>query len=372
MRRKKMPIPSKSKCAVLEEFGKPLVIKELPIPDVEPGAMLIKTLLSTFCRSDIPVWQGQFRMNLQLPRIPGHEKVGEVVKLGQGVTKDWFGKDLELGDRIIFSNHACRRCYFCNVLNLPNYCQNKTSTPPYPHGKPPYLTGAFSEYIYVLPTCAVMKLPPEIGDEEASAATCAFRTVMRSFDLLGQIGTEDIILIQGAGNLGLCATAVADNSSARRVIVIDIEDQRLEEAKRFGADVTFNINAFNAEELQKQILELTDGRGPDIVMEYVNAAPAFKQGLELIRPGGRYIVTGGVDGTIGFAPGIISYKEINIKGVFSADIPYYYKAIEFIKNWKHNYPFKELVSNKYKLKDINKALYAMVEGRERKPGIVFE
>ena len=368
-----MQIPTTSKCAVLEEFKKPLVIKQLPIPDVEPGAILVKTLLATLCGSDIGGWMGQSRI-IKLPRIFGHEMVGEVVKLGQGVTKDWFEDNLNVGDRIVFSPASCGRCYFCNVLHMPNFCPNRIS---YASGsstcdKPPYLLGACSEYIYVAPTCGVKKLPPEVENEEASPATCAFRTVIRSFERLGEIGTEDTVLIQGAGNLGLCATVLADNSSARRVIVVDITDERLADAKRFGADVTLNASVLTEEELQKQVLELTDGRGADIVLNYSTVASTFKQGLELIRKGGRYIVIGNISGKIEFDPSIVLHKELNIKGTYSADISHYHKAIEFLKNNKDKYPFKELVTSRHKLEDVNEALYAMVEGRDRKPAIVFE
>jgi threonine dehydrogenase-like Zn-dependent dehydrogenase len=231
--------------------------------------------------------------------------------------------------------------------------------------------GGFAEYEYVVPRTEVVKIPEELTDEEAIGVGCAFRTIVAAYERLGGIDIQDDVLIQGAGPVGLYALAQAIESGARKTIVVGAPKARLDLAKRWGADYVINIDEVTDPSKRKdQILELTSGRGPDIVVECTGVPAAFSEGVEIIRKGGRYLVIGQVsEATTAFAPSSIVFKSLDIIGTLSATIPHYYKALQFVKNKRAKYPFAEIVSNKYSLEQVNEALAAMKAGREMKPVI---
>src|SRR5205814_2706766 len=124
------------------------------------------------------------------------------------------------------------------------------------------------EYGYVLPDSGRVVVPETVENELASLSSCALRSVMNAMDVLDGISSTDTVVVQGAGPLGLLATAVAKVAGARRVITIGAPDARLAIATEFGADETLSIERSSPEERTARIRDLTDGRGADIVMEF--------------------------------------------------------------------------------------------------------
>jgi threonine dehydrogenase-like Zn-dependent dehydrogenase len=188
---------------------------------------------------------------------------------------------------------------------------------------------------------------------------------------LGGIGFQDTVVIQGAGPVGLYSLVVARESGAGKTIVIGAPEGRLELAKRWGADHVINIDEItDPVQRREQVLELTDGRGPEIVVECSGFPPAFSEGVEMLQKGGRYLVIGQTSPTtISFVPNAIVHKCLTVIGNASATIPHFYKALKFIKNNRKKYPFDAIVTTKYRLEDINEALNNMESGREIKPVI---
>lgn len=364
-------IPKKSKAMVLVEYGKPLQMREYPIPEVESRSILVKVEMAGICGSDIHQWHGKMGLKAPLPNIPGHETLGRIVKLGKGRTHDAAGEPLSIGDRIMWAFAVCGECYWCKISRQPFLCLKRTTYGGCNADKYPHLLGGFAEYEYVTPSTDVVKVPEELTAEEVIGVGCAFRTVVAAYERLGGVSIQDDVLIQGAGPLGLYSLLLAIEGGARKTIVVGAPKVRLDLAGKWGADHVINIEEISDPSQRKdQILSLTRGRGPDIVVEACGVATAFNEGLEIIRKGGRYLVMGNTsEVTTPITPSTIVLKGLDIIGNMSATISHYYKALKFVKNKRAKYNFADIVTNKYSLEQVNDALAAMEAEKEIKPVI---
>jgi threonine dehydrogenase-like Zn-dependent dehydrogenase len=191
------------------------------------------------------------------------------------------------------------------------------------------------------------------------------------YERLGGIRFQENVVIQGAGPIGLYSLLMAVEGGAGKVIVIGAPAGRLDLAKKWGASAVINIDDVkDPEQRKEQVLTLTHGRGPEVVIEGSGVPAAFNEGADMIQKGGRYLVMGQTSAnTIPFAPGIITGKGLTVMGSVSAAIPHFYKALQFIKNKRTKYPFADIVTKKYRLEQINEALANMASGKEIKPVI---
>lgn len=371
-----MDLPKTSRAACVVAFREPLEIRDIPIPDtLEPGAILVKTERASICGSDVHLWQGELggAARMQLPVILGHEMMGRVARLGPGVRCDSAGQPLAEGDRIVWTHASCGECYLCTVTHQPTLCPHRRMYMFMPCEQPPYLLGGFSEYCYVFPTSGRIKVPDGVPSELASAASCALRTVVHGFDRLGRIAGHESVVIQGAGPLGLYAAAMAVQAGAHQVMVIGAPTQRLAVAEKWGVSQTINIDEVpDARERRRIIRDLTERRGADIVIEVSGGRTAFPEGIDLARRGGRYLVIGQVgDYQVSMAPRLIVEKQLSVIGVMSGDTEHYYKALQFIQQNGDRFSFADMLSNRYRLDQINDAMDAMHGFREVKPVVVF-
>ena len=221
---------------------------------------------------------GATRRKAPLPptgRVMGHEGYGVVHSLGRGAARDSLGRRLREGDRVVYTAiFPCNRCRMC-LKGLGNLCVNR----PFPAaGDYPYFTGTYADYLYLPPGHPIFLAPDGISDEVLAPVNCAMGTVTQG---LISAGAEagDWVVIQGAGGLGLTATAVAKDMGAHGVIVLDRLQNRLELAHEFGADYVININEYDTAEARiERVWELTRGRGADVVMELVGRAELLVEG----------------------------------------------------------------------------------------------
>ena len=361
-------IPKTSKAAVLEEYGKPLQIREVPIPEVEPRGILVKVEMAGICGTDVHQQRGELTIKSPLPNIQGHETIGRILKLGAGRTQDAAGEPLKIGDRIMWAHADCGECYWCEIAREPVLCAKRSG---YGFAPPNALRGGFAEYEYVTPATKVVKVPDELTEEEAIGVGCAFRSVVAGYERLGGIRFQENVVIQGAGPVGLYSLLMAAEGGAGKVIVIGAPEGRLDLAKKWGASHVINIDDVkDPTQRKEQVLALTHGRGPEVVIECSGIPAAFNEGLDMIQKGGRYLVMGQTSAaTLPVAPGIITGKGLTVVGSVSAAIPHFYKALQFIKNKRTKYPFADIVTTKYRLEQINDALANMASGKEIKPVI---
>lgn len=365
---------SNVKAAVLTE-PKKIEIVYFDKPEVKKNAILMQTEICGICGTDVHIYEG--RMKIQYPVILGHEFCGRIKEIGEEArTLEAKGQILNEGDRITVvpgTNKYCGKCYFCKFMpHKPNLCPNRRAYGSTISCKdPPHLFGGYSEYVYVDPVYFwVYKIPADMPEEVAALIepmAVASRAVERAFEpglsYIGEgFGPGKSVIIQGAGPIGILVLTVAKIIGARKTIVIDMSDARLEIAKKFGADYTIDLKEFSrAEDLTNEVRKLTQGLGGDVVIECAGVPVAFAQGIEMTRNGGRYVEVGHfVDsGGVEIHPYIICRKDIDILGSWVYPPTQFETAINLLYSKLDCFPFKELVTHKFGLEETENGIETM-------------
>jgi L-iditol 2-dehydrogenase len=370
-------IPSTCRAAALVAYGKPLEIVDVPVPEqLEPGAILVETLSATVCATDVHAWEGGIGSKdaaSNLPVILGHEMVGRVVRLAEGVTHDSIGQPLGIGDRITWSQGFCGKCVPCVIERQPTLCENYRGYMSTPLTQYPYLTGGFAEYCYVFPEAGRVKVPDDVSDAVAAASSCSLRTIVHGFDRLGALDDRHAVVIQGTGPLGLFSVAKAATSGLSNIIAIGGPAARLDLAQRWGATQTIDVNEVpNPADRLEIVRDATSGRGADVVIEVSGVPAAFTEGMSILRPGGRYLIIGQIHGTsVEFNPSVITLKHARLIGTRGASIEHYARALTFLRHHATRFAWDDMISARYPLEQINTAISAMQSWQEIKPAIDF-
>ncbi len=363
------------KAAIYHGLGHPMEIKEYPVPEPEPGAILVKMRRADICGSDLHMWRGDVdlaTLGQPLPVILGHEMVGEVAKLGEGVTTDSAGRPLSPGDRVVYRYFVpCGRCKAClrgddaacptAPITVVNLCE-----------PPPHFRGAYAEYYYLIPNQTVFKVPDDLSDEIVAPANCALSEVIYGLEKV-RLRFGETVAIQGAGGLGIYATAVAKEMGARKIIVIDGIEERLKLAKAFGADEIIDMRELKESyERSGKVKELTDNWGVDVVVEVVGFPQVIPEGIDMLGNGGRYLELGNVSPLkyFEFDPSslVINGKSIFGLALYTAEA--LKKALDFLSRTKNKYPFGKILSRSYPLEQIDKAFDDQNKGLVTRTSIV--
>ena len=264
---------SKMQAAVVEQFGKPLVIKELDIPEPGPGRILVKTEACGVCHTDLHAANGDWPLKPALPFTPGHEGIGIVTALGAGVTA------VKEGDRVgvpwLYS--ACGHCEFCLAAREPvcaeaqfgGYTKN----------------GGFAEYIVADPNY-VAHIPAGLAAREAAPLICAGITSYKGIKET-QARPGEWVVVSGVGGLGHLGIQYA-KAMGLHVCAVDIDDSKLAHAKRLGADAV--VNAKDGDPIAA-VIKATGG-GAHGVLITAPSLGAFKQGVGMTRKCGTCVLVG--------------------------------------------------------------------------------
>lgn len=362
------------KAALFTKAGEPMYIKELPLPELEPGSILVKVTLANICGSDLHMWRGTFPAGGgKGPWILGHEMIGRVHQLGPGVSADSTGQPLAVGDRVVYCYFMpCGHCYVCMRGNLAA-CRNKFGPKFALASEPPYFTGAYAEYYYVKPGQYVFKVPDAIPDEVAAPINCALSQVTYGLEQVG-MRFGDTVVVQGAGGLGINTIAVARDMGASNVIVIDGIDERLKLARDFGADHTIDLREYKTpRDRIARVRALTGGQGADIVCELVGAPQVVPEGIEMLSAGGGYLWIGNINRgrTVEIDPSSVLVNSRRIVGVITYHPGVIPRALQFLNRNLKKYPFERLLSHKFKLEQINEAFVQADQGKVTRASIVL-
>ena len=361
-----MDIPKISKASVLPAYETPHIMQDIEIPELNDGDVLVKVLLAGVCGTDVHQYLGHIPAGGPIedpPVIQGHEVIGKIVK-SMGVTEDVVGNELKEGDRVIWCHQWCGKCYSCRILGQPFMCDNSAG---YGFADPKKLRGGYAEYELITAGTDILKVPESVKDEEALGIGCAFRSAVSNYETLlnhGGIKVGENVVVQGVGPIGLYCTVLAAQSPAAKIITIDMSEPRLEFSKKWGATHTISMNEYTTPEARREkILELTGGRGADVVFEASGAPASFVEGVDMLAKMGRYVVIGQASQrTVDFAPGKILEKYCVILGNKGADIRHFYKALNFIDAYREKYPFGDIISHKFPLTEADKALEVSMKG----------
>lgn len=258
-------------------------VEQVDVPRAGQEEVIIKIGACGICGSDIKVYHGANMYWgaenpwLKAPVIPGHEFFGYVVELGEGASEK-FG--IKIGDRITTDQiKPCGKCRFCQTGKY-WMCEIHDM-----YGfQGGYADGAMAEYMKIYNTSHIYKIPESLSLNEASILeplACAIHTVQRA-----NIEYEDTVVLAGAGTLGLCMVQLIKLKTPKKVVVLDVNEKRLEIARELGADIVLNPLEHD---IHKEVRSLTDGYGCDVYIEATGSPAGVTQGLEMIRKLGRFI-----------------------------------------------------------------------------------
>lgn len=361
-----MTIPTATRAAVLTDHGQDLQLQELPLPEaVEPGAALVRNLSSTLCGTDVEIWAGKMTFPGMLPMVLGHEMAGEVLAVGEG-TVDALGRPVRAGDRIGWSESTCGRCYGCTVLREPVACSHRGYGFMQRSDTAPYATAGLSEFAYVTPGAAKLLLPETVPNQLAAMAGCAAKTVLRAFDRIGGVRPASRVVVQGAGALGIFATAVAHLSGAGQVLTVGAPADRLALAERFGADDVVDISGGSGAVVD-QVMDLTGGHGADVVLDLAGAPSVGREAVAMAAQRGRVAIVGSTGpGSEAIELSSLMGKELTVAGSLNGDISDYHHAIEFFSAFADRMPWSDLFSAPVGLAEATASLRRMNELAETK------
>ncbi len=344
----------KGKIAVMTSPGS-LEYQSYDLPEPEPGAILARVRRTNVCGSELHIWRGHHPV---LKRAAlGHEMVGEVFRLGEGVTTDFAGQPLSEGDRVATTYfQVCRKCAPCQQGQF-NLCENAYQFWTKQPEEAPHFHATFATHYYIHPDQYVYRVPDNVPDIVAASANCALSQVYYGLDRAG-LSNGDTVVIQGAGGLGLYATAIAKERGAR-VIAIDAVPRRLAEAEAFGADELVSFDEFaTADERVEKVKALTAGKGADVVLEVAGVVDAFPEGLAMARAGGTFVTIGivSVGQTVAIDPGLLVRKSITVIPIVRYQPWYLGKALKFLSHTIDKYPFTEMLDGEFELSQVEDAL----------------
>ncbi len=335
-------------------FYKPgeLRAEQVPIPMAGPGEVIVKSHVALTCGTDVKMFKRGHPL-ARPPQIMGHEFAGTVYQVGTGV------EDFSVGMKVVAANSApCNKCFYC-LMRQPNLCEHLDESIvgfTWP--------GSYAEYVRI-PERIVRQNTFQVPDGvplDSVASLEPLACVVHAWDLVGHTPVGTAIII-GGGPIGLLHTQLARLNGARQVTLCDVVPERLREAEKVGVDATINSASEN---LVDRALQLTNGRGADIVVEAVGRRQTWESTLGLVRKGGTILLFGGCPSgtTVPFNAEKIHYGELHIQGAFHHTPAAVERAFRLIVSGQVS--IKPLISHEMPLEKAEEALQLMGNGKALK------
>ena len=357
----------KGKVAVFSKPGEPLQIREEITPDPTSEQIVVRMLMAGVCGSDAHRLSGDIR----IPTAPicfGHEAVGVIEALGSEMTTDRVGQPLAVGDTLYWlPSTPCGTCRACNVSNQ---LQCKSLNWPVAAGGPN--AAGFREYATLSERCTFIRVPEHTSPESVIAFGCAMPTALRGFSKLHALGSESDIVIQGSGPVGLASVVLAKAAGVRSIVVIGDPLHRLEVATALGATATLSLSDTSVEERSKSVMKTTGGEGAIAVIEAAGAPAAFQEGFDLLGMNGQYLILGLYSGSAitPIDPVRINNLNLQIIGSLGIAISSYLETVNIAAKYGESMGFAKLVTHRFQLQDIEKAILGVARGESVKTVIV--
>ena len=308
-------------------------ICDIPEPEIQPQEVLIRVKAVGLCGSDLATYRGLNPM-VNYPRIPGHEVAGEIVNAGSDVPAEF-----ETGATVTISPYtACGRCSACRIGRV-NCCR-------YNQTMGVQRDGAATEYVAV-PYTKVFRID---GFSYEPIACIEPLSVGWHAAERGEVTAGDIVLVFGCGVIGLGAVITAAYKGAE-VIAVDIDDGKLEKAKKLGAKYIINSKT---EDLDSKVNEITSGDGPSVVIEAVGLPETFVKAVEIVSFAGRVVYIGYAKKKVEYETKLFVSKELDIKGSRNAFDNEISAVIEMLSTGKVD--VSQLITQRYTLEQAGVAL----------------
>lgn len=323
-----------------------LELVRVPKPQPGIGEVLIKIHKTAICGTDVHIycWDDWSRQNINPPLITGHEYVGEIAQLGEGVS------GLSVGEIVSGEGHiTCGHCRNCRAGNA-QWCK-------FTKGVGVNRDGAFAEYI-VIPAGNVIPIPTTVPEEIVSFFD-AFGNATHTATMFDVVGED--VLITGAGPIGMMATAICRKNGARSVTVTDVNDYRLEMCKKLGATETVNVAQHNVVEVfsRHHIIE-----GFDVGLEMSGSPSALNSMITLMRNGGNIALLGILDNNTQIKWDDVIFKSLTLRGVYGRKMyETWYKMIAMVESGLDLSP---MITHRFDYRDFDKGFEAMISHKSGK------
>ncbi|MAQ19095.1 MAG: L-threonine 3-dehydrogenase [Sandaracinus sp.] len=331
---------------VKREREQGLWMEEVPVPAVGPNDVLVKMRKTAICGTDIHIfnWDDWAQRTIPVPMTVGHEFCGEIAAIGSHV------RGFAVGDRVSGEGHiTCGHCRNCRAGKR-HLCRNTV-------GVGVNRPGAFADFL-VIPAVNAFKLPTDIPDEIASFLDPlgnATHTAL-SFDLVG----EDV-LITGAGPIGVMAVAIAKHVGARHVVITDVNEYRLELARKMGASLAINVKDTTPRDAMKE-LGMTEGF--DVGLEMSGNGAAFQQLLGVMNHGGRVAILGIPPSDVTIDWDQVIFKGLVLKGIYGREMfETWYKMAAMLQSGLNVGP---VLTHRFGVDDFAEAFEIMRSGQSGK------
>jgi len=348
------------KAARIVKVNEKLEIQQLETPKPRGSQVLVKVQSSGVCHSDIHLWEGYYEgvggqplkttdRGVNYPLTPGHEVAGIVDSLGEqaeGFSKDdkvlvypWIGEGL---------------CPACRI-GEENLCDK-------PRSLGVYMDGGYAEYVLVPSYKYLVNLGDGMDTDASATLSCSALTAYGAVKN-ASLKPADNVVIVGAGGLGLMAIQLAKAVTGARIIAMDLDDKKLEFAKKEGAATT--INSKN-EDAVKAVMELTDKKGADAVIDFVNASKTVETDMQLLRRRARVVLVGLFGGELKLSLVTMPTRAYRLIGSYTGTLS---DMIELVSLARRGV-IKPVVSNRFKLDQATDALTMLKEGKILGRGVI--
>ncbi|MFB5620559.1 MAG: alcohol dehydrogenase [Nitrosopumilus sp.] len=325
--------------------NEPLAVSETETPKPQGTQVLVKVSSVGVCHSDLHLWEGGYDLGdgqfmkvtdrgVKYPVTPGHEIVGTVEQIGDGVS------NVSVGDAVlVYPWIGCGQCPACKVGNE-NLCDA-------PKSMGVFQDGGYSDYSLIPDSKYLAKLDG-VDPDAATSIACSGLTAYTAIKKANQNSPEFLVIV-GAGGLGLMGVQIASAITDAKIICVDLDDAKLETAKEMGAD--FTVNSKDPETIQK-IMSICNEKGADSVVDFVNAPPTVKIGLAVLRKRGNLVLVGLFGGSLEISLVTIPMKSIIIQGAYTGNYNDMVELLDLARKGTIN----PVISKRYSLDEANNAL----------------
>jgi propanol-preferring alcohol dehydrogenase len=348
------------KSARIVKPNESLEVQELETPKAKGSQVLIKVQSSGVCHSDIHLWEGGYEgiegqflkttdRGVKYPLTPGHEIAGIVDSLGeeaQGFTKNekvlvypWIGEGL---------CPACRS-------GEENLCDK-------PRSLGVYMEGGYAEYVSVPSYKYLLKMDDEMDTDASATLSCSALTAYGAVKN-ANLKPNDNVVIVGAGGLGLMAIQLAKAVTGAKIIAMDLDDKKLDVAKKEGADIIVNSKK---EDPAKAIMELTDKMGADAVIDFVNASKTVETDMQFLIRRAKLVLVGLFGGELKLSLVSMPTRAYRLIGSYTGTLSDMTELVSLARRGV----IKPLVSNRFKLNQATEALKMLKEGKILGRGVI--
>ncbi len=345
-------------------------LRGYPYPSVAGDSAVLKVEMCGVCGTDKHIFKGdstQIRGKSIFPYIGGHEVIGTIVEIGQdaAATMEYDHRPLRVGDRVAVAVEVnCGTCWYCRNQYNNITCENQVMAYGIHPGAdvPPHLRGGFAEYMHIAPGSSLFAIPDGMPTDAAvfveemavayhslARATGPFPAVKEGF------GPGDTVAVLGNGPLGILHGIMAGIHGAGLSIATDLADRRLAKAKELYADIGINASETPVEDRVRMVKELTEGVGPDLVIESAGVPEAFIEALEMVRKGGTVIEVGNWVDTGQTVPlnvmQHVASKNVHIHSVFHCGTDWG-PVLRVMERHADRFPFASLISHRMGLDEL--------------------